>query len=104
MTSTEDENTRNRNDELMVQIRQELRRLEAHDVRVSLDDEFEPKAGVLLRVEFGGAFWHIVPEEFHEIVSAVPNKAKGEAVKQAIERNAYRVWHGPSPPGSRDVH
>jgi hypothetical protein len=87
---------------MLEDIRNELRRLSADRVRVSLDPKFEPKAGELLKVELGPAYWHLQPGEFLHLVEGLPDGAGSEQVKVAIEQQAAKVWHGPAPSGSRD--
>jgi len=79
----------------------ELTRLKATDVRVELDDRFEPAVGTLVKVAYQGAYWHLLPGALTELLVQLPDGAGGEAVKQAIEGKAQFVWHGPSPKGSR---
>lgn len=43
---------------MLESIRQELRRVGAEDMKVSMDEDFEPEAGPLLKVENGSAYWH----------------------------------------------
>ncbi len=81
----------------------ELQRIEADEVRLSLDESFEPQAGVLLKVEIGAAYWHMWPEEFCTLLQEIPDRAGLDAVQQAIERHTMHVWHGPAPKGSRDT-
>lgn len=90
---------------MMIQneIERELRRIGAlSDVAFTVDEQFEPEAGRLLKVEIGDADWHLYPEKFLELLEDVPADAGGEAVKSAIERDAVVVWHGPAPKDSRD--
>ncbi|MEX0819581.1 MAG: hypothetical protein WD070_08300 [Pirellulaceae bacterium] len=88
---------------MLEKLEMELQRLSATEVQVELDDEFEPKAGTLVKVSFDGSFWHLLPGELDEILAELPDGAGREAIKQAIERNAQAVWHGPAPKGSRDT-
>ena len=90
-------------DEILSEVQSELDRLDADDVQLALDDQFEPAAGALLRVEIGLAFWHMPPEEFQRLTRDLPTGAGSEAIKEAIEANAMHVWHGPSPRMSRDT-
>lgn len=85
------------------EIRSELRRLSAYSIRVSLDAEFEPEAGELVKIERGSAYWHLQPAEFFHLIDALPDGAGSDAVQIAIERDANQVWHGPAPLGSRDA-
>jgi hypothetical protein len=82
---------------------QELRRIEANQVRLSLDESFEPQAGVLLKVEIGSAYWHMLPEEFRALLQQIPDRAGLDEVHRAIERHTMHLWHGPAPKGSRDT-
>ncbi len=84
------------------QIRAELVRLEAHEVEVSDDGDFEPAAGHLVQVDLAGAYWHLLPEHFLGLLAALPDGAGATSVHQAIESEGQAVWHGPAPPESRD--
>jgi hypothetical protein len=101
-TSRQPRATRHGHDERLQEERDQLERLDAQDVQLALDDQFEPEAGILLRVEVGLAFWHLPPGEFHRLIRDLPDGAGSEAIKQTIEADAMHVWHGPSPPRSRD--
>lgn len=90
-------------DEVLIALESELDRLHADDVQLALDDQFEPAAGTLLRVEIGLAFWHLPPEEFQRLTRDLPGRAGSEAIKEALETNAMHLWHGPSPRMSRDT-
>ena len=90
-------------DEILRELQAELERLDAQDVQLALDDQFEPEAGALLRVEIGLAFWHLPPEEFQSLTRDLSAGAGSEAVKEVIEARAMHVWHGPSPRLSRDT-
>jgi hypothetical protein len=57
----------------------------------------------LLKVETGLAFWHLMPGEFQNILGDIPDGAESEAIKEAIEKNAMHVWHGPSPKQTRST-
>jgi hypothetical protein len=83
-------------------IRDELRRVAASDVHVSLDSDFEPAAGTLLKVEIGDAYWHLLPETFRQLLGELPDRAGSDAVHQAIESLALPLWHGPSPQSARE--
>jgi len=87
---------------MLIETRNELLRLDARDVHIEFDDEFEPEAGTLVKVEYDGAFWHLLPGKFTELLNDLPDGAGGEAIKVAIETKAQTVWHGPSP-HSRDT-
>jgi hypothetical protein len=80
----------------MQKAQQELTRIGAGDVKIGLDEEFEPKFGELVQVTIEGAYWHLVPEHFVEILQDVPDRAGADAVKAAIETKATLVWHGPA--------
>lgn len=84
-------------------IKEHLARIAAHDVVVTRNDEFEPDAGPLVKVELEGAYWHLAPTAFEQLLEAIPDGAGSEAVREAIEKKAPFVWHGPSPKGSRDT-
>lgn len=88
---------------MLSQIRAELKRLSASDVAVSLDDEFEPRAGTLVKIELDEAYWHLLPNDLLELLDDLPDDAGSEAVRTAIEKKGPFVWHGPSPEGSRDT-
>ncbi len=83
-------------------IRSELRRVNAQEIVVCMDEQFEPKAGVLLKVEFNDAYWHLLPEHFLELLRGLPDGAGTDGVHQAIEEHGTAVWHGPAPKGARD--
>ncbi len=83
--------------------RKELSRLDASDVQIEFDDQFEPETGTLLKVQIGDAYWHLLPGNFFEILQPMPDGVGTEAIKEAIEEEANPVWHGPSPKGSRDT-
>ena len=88
---------------MLKQIRGELQRLEAILVRVSLDRQFEPEAGELLKVNLGSADWHLPPTDFLALLRELSAGAGDEAVKEAIEKKGVHVWHGPAPRDSRDT-
>lgn len=88
---------------MLHEIESELRRLNANDVRVSIDETFDPEAGELVKVEYDGAYWHLLPKQFLELLKDVRSGGRGEAVRVAIEQNATFVWHGPEPEASRDT-
>lgn len=85
------------------EIQHELARLRAKAVRVSMDAEFEPEAGELVKVELGSAYWHLLPSDFLQLIQQLPDGAGAKAIKKEIERKAPKVWHGPAPEGSRDA-
>ena len=87
---------------MLDEIKAELVRVSATDIKVALDEEFEPAAGTLLRVDRAAAYWHLLPEHFLLLLKELPNAAGSEEVHRAIEKRATAVWHGPSPPASRD--
>jgi hypothetical protein len=88
---------------VLKEIQAELRRVGATTVRVSLDRDFEPKAGELVKVVLEPAYWHLQPQEFLQLLNELPDKAGDEAVKTAIGKKATGVWPGPAPAGSRDT-
>jgi|SRR6056297_347628 len=100
MTNEPDKQNKNLHsgEPFLLELSKELTRLDAEDARLSLDDQFEPKAGTLLKVEIGMACWRLRPEEFQEIISGLSDGVGSDAIKQAIESNAVHVWHGPAPP------
>lgn len=85
------------------QIKSELRRLGATEATATLDDEFAPEAGELVKVEIEGAYWHLLPDRFLRLLNDLPDGAGSEAIRTAIAQNAIVVWHGPAPEGSRDL-
>ena len=91
------------NRRLLGDLSDELQRIDAQDVKFSLDEEFDPQAGTLLKVAIGTAYWHLMPEEFHSIIRDIPDGSGSEALKRAIETEAMHVWHGPSPTQTRDT-
>ena len=84
-------------------IRSELDRLAAPQIRTELDPQFEPEAGTLLKVEYGGSDWHMMAQDFRNLLSELPDRCGPAAIKQAVEAKVAHLWHGPSPPGSRDT-
>ena len=84
------------------QIRDELKRLAIKNGRATLDPEFEPEAGELVKLEIGAAYWHLLPKELLNLMQDLPGGAGDEQLKRAIEQSAAHVWHGPAPEGSRD--
>lgn len=84
-------------------IQMHLMRLDATNIKVADDPDFEPKAGRLLRVSLDEAYWHLPPQQFLELLKDIPDGAGSGAVHQAIEREATAVWHGPAPEDSRDT-
>ncbi|MEZ6097783.1 MAG: hypothetical protein R3E01_02310 [Pirellulaceae bacterium] len=87
-------------DDVIGQLETELKRLDASDAFVELDEEFEPDAGKLVHLRIGGGYWHFLPGTLLPLLQNLPDKAGSEALN---ERNASMVWHGPSPKGSRDT-
>jgi hypothetical protein len=83
-------------------IRQELRRVEARDMLVSLDDEFDPSVGTLVKVVHDGKYWHLFPDGFAQLLSELPDGSGSHAVSERIELKALPVWHGPSPKNTRE--
>jgi diadenosine tetraphosphatase ApaH/serine/threonine PP2A family protein phosphatase len=88
--------------DLLQQIRSDLKRIGATQTQVSLDAEYEPKAGELVWVKQESAEWRLLPAEFEELLKNLPAGAGDEGVKRAIESKGSTVWHGPSP-DSRDT-
>lgn len=88
---------------MLDQIRNHLARLNAARIEVKEDLDFEPKAGRLLHVSLEEAYWHLPPQQFLELLKALPDAAGPGAVHEAIEREATAVWHGPAPEESRDT-
>ena len=83
-------------------IYQELRRIGAEDIRVSIDDDFDPSIGTLMKVQNGAAYWHLFPETMQHLLSELADDAGSGAVHQAIESKAQPLWHGPAPDGARE--
>jgi hypothetical protein len=84
-------------------IEQELDRLNADSVQVSMDDQFEPSVGELAKIEYDNAYWHLFPQRLLELLKELPDGAGGDSIKRVIEQKAETVWHGPEPEGSRDT-
>lgn len=88
---------------MLQRIESQLRRLSATDIRASLDDEFAPETGTLVKLKLGDAYWHLLPDHLLDVLKELPACAGSEAVREAIEKKATYVWHGPAPKGSRDT-
>jgi hypothetical protein len=88
---------------MLEEIRRELARVSAREIHVSLDDNFEPEVGTLVRIERELSWWHLLPEQFLEMLRELPDGAGAEHVHRAIEGRATAVWHGPAPKDSRDA-
>lgn len=88
---------------MLQEIQMQLTRLSADAIQIALDDDFEPETGTLLRVELDDAYWHLLPEDFLELLKELPDGAGADRVHRAIETGAMHVWHGPSPKDSRDT-
>jgi hypothetical protein len=84
-------------------IRRDLKRLAASEVRVSLDPDFEPKVGPLLKVDYDGSYWHMIPQDFRNLLAELPDGCGAAEIKYAIEAKVTHLWHGPSSKGSRDT-
>jgi hypothetical protein len=87
---------------LMQEIRQHLQRLNAGEVVVRFNGDFEPKAGTLVAIQCGGAEWHLEPRELLDLLKGLANGCGPERIKAEIEKSSIAVWHGPAPP-SRDT-
>lgn len=83
-------------------IRQELARVGATEIHVSLDSEFEPEMGELVRIEHDQAYWYLMPADFLAILEQLPENGGAARVREAIESDSIQVWHGPSPKESLD--
>ena len=83
-------------------IAHELVRVAGAEVSIRMDADFEPEVGPLVEVAYDGAYWHLFPDDFLEMLRAMPRGAGGDAIREQIERTAHHVWHGPAPP-SRDT-
>lgn len=88
---------------MLQKIVDELRRIGAEEIRISQDDDFDPQAGPLAKVQFQQAQWRLLPEELYQLLVELPSGAGGEAVRQIIERKAMHVWHGEAPQDARDA-
>jgi hypothetical protein len=84
-------------------IRRELDRLAAPQVKIALDSGFEPDTGTLLKIEYDGAHWHMIPQDFRNLLAEMPDRCGPGHIKAAIEAKANPVWHGPAPQGSREA-
>jgi len=82
---------------MLNEIQAELLRVGAIDIRVSMDEDFAPAVGCLLKVENGSAYWHLLPGSLQVLLAELPDNAGSDAVHRAIEANALPVWHGPAP-------
>jgi hypothetical protein len=82
---------------------EELSRVQAEAVQVSLDDCFEPQAGVLLKVEIGSSFWRLWPEEFRSLLREIPDGAGSGAVQRAMEQHAMHDWRRRSASRTREL-
>jgi hypothetical protein len=87
---------------MLSEIKLELRRLGATQAKVVLDGDFEPSAGELVKIEFGGAYWHMLPDQFRALLADLPDGAGSEAIRRTIEEKGPMVWHGPAPENSRE--
>jgi hypothetical protein len=88
---------------MMDEIQVQLRRVGAGEFRASLDSQFEPQVGTLLKVERDASYWHLMPEHFLEMLKMLPADAGSDEVHRALETRVVSLWHGPSPRDSRDV-
>ena len=84
------------------QIRTELARANAKEMKATLDPHFEPETGELVKVEHDKAYWHLLPQDLAALLETLPDGAGTDRVRAAIESDTIRVWHGPSPKDSRD--
>ncbi|MBI2480977.1 MAG: hypothetical protein HYV60_20790 [Planctomycetia bacterium] len=82
---------------MLNQIHGELLRVGASDILVSMDEDFAPTVGSLLKIEIGDAYWHLLPGTLQDLLSELPDNAGSDAVHWTIEANALPVWHGPAP-------
>jgi hypothetical protein len=69
---------------MIEEIHYELKRLQAADVKIEMDEQFEPQAGTLAKITYAGALWHVVPAELLDLL-------KGGDVS-AVEV-LVRPWH-----------
>jgi hypothetical protein len=89
---------------MLDEIKSELSRISADQVKVELDSEFEPEAGELVKIELDDAYWHMQPQPFLELIKELPDDAGSEGVRMAIERDGSPVvYRGPEPDGNRDT-
>jgi len=87
---------------MLDRVYEELQRVGAENIRVSMDDEFDPTVGALLKVQIGNAYWHLFPETFQQLIDKLADDAGSDAVHRAIESTAQPVWHGPEPEQARE--
>ena len=88
--------------DVLEQIRRELARVGATEVRASLDSEFEPTAGELVKIEHDKSYWHLLPADFLALLEQLPENGGEDRVRESIESDSIHVWHGPSPKDSLD--
>jgi hypothetical protein len=88
---------------MLDEIRIELQRLDANNVMVSIDVDFEPDVGELVKVQIQDAYWHLLPDRLLALLKELADDSGGEAIRTVIEQKGTLVWHGPSPKGSRDA-
>jgi hypothetical protein len=88
---------------MLKRINDELKRLDALDAEATLDENFEPNAGTLLKIQIEDSYWHLLPNTFLELLVKLPDGVGSEVIRQTIEAEASFVWHGPSPKDSRDT-
>lgn len=88
---------------MLDEIRSELARVSASEVKVTHDPTFEPEMEELIKIEIDQAFWHFLPQNFLELLRELPDGAGADGVHAAIEKHGPHVWHGEEPQGSRDT-
>jgi hypothetical protein len=88
---------------MLDKIRAHLKRLNASEMQVADDPDFEPKAGRLLHVSLEEAYWHLPPQEFLELLKRLPDGVGATEIHRALESQVTAVWHGPAPEESRDT-
>lgn len=88
---------------MLDEIKSELHRLSADGTAVTLDCQFAPEAGELVKVVIDHAYWHLPPDHLLTLLKELPSGGGSESVRVAIEQKATFVWHGPAPKDSRDT-
>ena len=88
---------------MLDEIQSELSRLDAADVKVTHDPEFDKEVDELVKIEIDQAFWHFLPQNFLELLRDLPDGVGAEGMHRAIEKHGPHVWHGQEPHGSRDT-
>lgn len=87
---------------MLERIKSELQRIGASVITVREDRRFEPDVKDLVHVKYDQAEWHLMTQQFAELLEEIPDGAGAESVHHAIEQHAQIVWHGAEPENSRD--